>query len=239
MDPNEISLVMRQIYQAFVRVNELNYQVQFAKHMLRLKTEKLEQAGEVVAARQASRQKLATIAHELESETSFVAEGLQRRRKQLDAAKSPREYDSLKLQIELDEVKSDRLTDETITALSHLEESETALEEAQKNWQACQNAWETARNDCESIETDALQKIQKALEDSKNLSKDLPKDHANILTRLFREGNEPLAPIVDDAYCGSCHEGLPPDAVLKVKEGMALCCFSCGKLLFFSNEDVP
>ena len=246
VDPNEISQSLHQIYQAFMHVNELNYQIQFAKHMLRLKSEKLEHASEVLAERQASRQELATIARELESKTSLVSEGLQRRRRQLDGAKSPREYDSLKLQIELDEANSDRLTDETLIALSRLEESEAALEEAQKVWQDCRNAWETASKDCQSIETDALQKIQKALEVSKNLSKELPRDHANIIARFLKAGNdlivkagdEPIAPIIDDVYCGSCHEGLPPDVVLKVKEGMALCCFSCGKLLFIPNGDV-
>ncbi len=238
MDSNELSRLLWQIHQVYARVNELKYQIQFAKHMLRLKTESLKQASDVVAERQASRQKFATIAVELESEANYVAEGLERRREQLDIAKSPREYDSLKLQIELDEAKSDRLTEEAIVALSHLEESEAALEEAQKIWRGCQTAWEMASNDCKTIEADALQKIQESLKSAGVLSERLPRDHASIVTRLVKDGNEPMAPIVDGVCCGYCQEGLPPDVVLKVREGKALCCLSCGKLLFIPAGDV-
>ena len=238
MDSKEISRSMNQVYHAFLRVNELNYQIQRAKHTLRLKTERLTEASAVLAERQASYDKFALVAQELERETEFVAENLRRRREQLNAAKSSREYDSLKLQIEMDEAKSDRLTDETISALSNLEESEVALADAKKAWQDRQTVWETATKEFKSIEAEGRRNIQKTLEDARILTADLPKDHANAIARNLKNGNEPIAPVVDDAYCGACNEGLPPDVVLKIKEGAALCCYSCGKLLFIPDGDV-
>ena len=236
MNAKEVSQIMNQIHQAFLRINELNYRIQRARHEVVIKAEGLKKAENLLTERQASHQKLEIVAQELEHEADFVSRGLKRRREQLNVAKSAREYDSLKLQIEMDEAKSNRLTDETIVALSNLEKSEIELAEIQKRYKDDLTAWETANKEFHLTEAETLQEIQKTLERSKKLSENLPMEHGSIIARLVNDGNEPLAPIIDDLYCGSCNEGLPPEVVLNVKEGSALCCASCGRLLFISEE---
>ncbi len=236
MDANEISRLMNQLYLTLERVNELRYQIERAERVASVKEVALKNAIGVYEKQSALKQKLTVAAQTLEREATQVAETLNRRREQLDSAKSDREYEALKLQIGMDEAKNDRLADETLTALSELEEADTVLNKFRQNVQECDNALELAKNSLKTIRRASEKEILETETRAKDIIGSLPREYVGFCSRLAHKEDGPIAPVVDKDYCGACNQSLPPDVVLKVSSGVATCCTSCGKLLFIPES---
>ncbi|MGI6401207.1 MAG: zinc ribbon domain-containing protein [Thermoguttaceae bacterium] len=237
MDSKKIMLLMNRLYQARQGVQEQQYQIERAHHLFKLKASALKKAKEEFEESLAAKHKLSVAALELENEAARVSERLKKRREQMNSAKSNREYESIKLQVELDEAKNDRLVEETLEAISALEDATAVYDERQKVAKERQNDFETTQAESNTAESDAQSKIQDLQASIEKLVASLPGELHSIYNRLASERDDPIAPVVDNKYCGACNAELPPALVIKVRSGGASCCTTCGSLLFIPMQE--
>ena len=169
-----------------------------------------------------------------EREAEEATNDLERRRAQRDAASSRREYDSLQMQIELDEKKCDRLADDALAALEVVDQLDAQVDALRVQIADAKEAASLAQDAAVKQTEESNSRIAEvearvaALEDSMPLALHVA---YNQVTAIFG-ADDAIAALDDDDYCGACHQGQPVDVSFKTRAGTPTTCASCGRLLY-------
>lgn len=242
MTGKEVSLLMDELHRIHRQIGDINHRAKRLKQTLLGLTAELESAKASVKEKNDVKQKLLLDVKEKERDAALGAQNLQRRQEQLNMAKSDREYQTIKLQIELESKKSDSLADAALVALSAVDKADEEIKSSEKAVELAQEKLRSFKSKL-AEETPVLKAdMERTTGRLRDAESRLPHEFAGLYASCVKKygGQESLAPIVDDVYCGSCNIQIPLDDVLKIQSGSPFCCFSCGRLLFMppqlSNE---
>lgn len=217
----------RQLNELAARRTKADRKVQIArkKHqdaLARLETVKKEQTQIVLAARE--KEKLVA-----QSEAALA-----KRRTQLLEAKNNKEHQSLKEQIDTDLASNNRLADEALDLMGKAEEFEThiadvtmEITEAEKGIAAS----EALVQEEGPILVQDIELFSGKLAETIEL---LPREYKGIYERMVAlyGGENGMAPIVDQSFCGNCRQQIPIRYIAQICENKPFVCQSCGRLIF-------
>lgn len=237
MDGKEIAALIDELHRIHRTLAELNYRLQRGRRAIAAGVAAQKKAADALAARRAEKQNLLLAAKEKERESDAAAQELERRRAQLDAAKSNREYESIQIQIESIAYKNDELAEAAFEALTAAEEFDAEVERAETELKETSELLEKARNAAAEAEPKLIADVERTQGRLRETEGRLPRDWAGLYARLVKDfgGEETFAPLTGEGYCGSCRRRLPVETVAKVCGGAALVCPACGRLLYMAE----
>jgi predicted nucleic acid-binding Zn-ribbon protein len=130
------------------------------------------------------------------------------------------------------------LEDEIIETLEQIDQAQAQIAEAESTLAA-------AREKQESVGAE-VQKQQPVLEDDvgrleaelKRCEAQLPPTVRDMYQRIVRGRGEDALAIVEDEFCGGCHQHVPLNVQAEIRLSHPMFCRSCGRLLYFP-ENAP
>lgn len=173
-----------------------------------------------------------------EGRYSMIDAALQKRKAQLDAAKSNKEYTTLKDQIADDQRRNDALADEILAQTEKVEEFAPRLTEAQ-------NAIDQARAAQSAVESELRQLVPELKESSEHLQselrlklKEVDTEFAPPLREALRafDGDQAMAPVEGEYFCGGCRMEIPMQYIVALCEGKPYTCGSCGRFIYLPKD---
>jgi predicted nucleic acid-binding Zn-ribbon protein len=185
-------------------------------------------------------------AREAEDRFNLIDSALQKRKTQLSEAKSNKEYLSLKEQIADDQRRNDALAEKTLELAEQAEEFVPLVEKAEREIAEAKEAQQT-------VEKEFRELVAAVKEDTERIQKEL---HLQIreVDRKFAaplsqalasfDGDEAMAPVEGERYCGGCRMEIPMQYIVSLCEGNPYTCCSCGRFIYLpkgfvinNNED--
>ena len=173
-----------------------------------------------------------------EGRYGMIDAALQKRKAQLDAAKSNKEYTTLKDQIADDQRRNDALADEILAQTEKAEEFAPRLAEAQ-------DAIDRARAAQSAVESELRQLVPELKESSEHLQselrlklKEVDADFAPPLREALRafDGDQAMAPVEGEYFCGGCRMEIPMQYIVALCEGKPYTCGSCGRFIYLPKD---
>lgn len=229
-----VSELMERLHRIHRQISELNGRLRKGGILINLHKEKEIQLQKKLDEVKQEQSKLILEARNQENLLKTNEETIKKRKSQLLEAKNNKEYSMLKTQIELDEKENDRIADDALNALSAAEDFLETVQAAQKDLDTVsQEVRDKEKNWIEEkpiIEADLV----RCKERLKQAESELNKDFKELYKRLIEGygGEEALAPIVNQVYCGFCNHQIPIHFISEVNNGNAKTCPSCGRLLY-------
>ena len=165
----------------------------------------------------------------LESENAIA-----RRKTQLAESKNNKEFQALKAQIAHDEQENSRLADEVLEAMDTGEKfAQTVLDAEEELKKTIQN-YETSKKQFQLEEPTIRADIQRYTGELQAAENELPREFREVYDRLVKShgGDQALAVVTNQKYCGGCNQTLPINFIALVIQGKPVPCSSCGRLLY-------
>jgi uncharacterized protein len=157
-------------------------------------------------------------------------------RGKLNTAASNREYQILKEQIAADEMAKSVLEDEIIEALEHCDSFGPKIAEADKGLAAARERLgqiQTQVNQQEASIRADIERLDAELKESEEMLPPLVRD---VYQRLVRSRGEDAMAMVEDGFCGGCHQQVPLNVQAEIRMAHPMFCRSCGRLLYLAEE---
>ncbi len=233
MDGKIITELLDELRRIHRQLGELNYRIDRFKRVVAASQSSVVKATANLKAQNELKQTVLLKARSQEKEAADALRELERRRAQLDMAKSNREYEQIKLQIELEERKSDATADAALEALANVDAEDAKLKERNDELTAAKEKLAKAQEDLSTNEPKLRKEIENATARLRNAESRLPREFAGQYERAVTNfGGDALAPLSDGGFCGSCDRQIPTETIMKVCTGTAVLCTSCGRLLY-------
>lgn len=226
--------LLQGIYRFHRQLNELAARQKKADRKVQIAQKKRNDALAALEAVKKEQTELLLAAREKEKLVAQSEAALNKRRTQLSEAKNNKEYQSLKDQIETDQGMNNRLADEALDLMEKAELFEENIASAKE---------EVAASEKAIVEAEALVR-----EESPILAQDielfsgklaetvgrLPREYRGIYERMVAAfgGENGMAPIVDQSFCGNCRQQIPIRYIAQICENKPFVCQSCGRLIF-------
>ena len=215
--------------------------------------ERLERGPRVVRAHQANVERLETELQKLRDEAlalriatddkqNQLASGetsITKRRQQVQAAASNREFQALQDEIAAAERTNEVLEIEILEALDKLDGYDRRIEQAvaavAKGRQEVEKAAEAVAKQEPHIRGD----IERLRGELQHCESDLPGDFRETYHRVIRQkGEDALAPVQGE-FCGGCNQHVPVNMINDLMLNRPVTCKSCGRLLYLPEDYSP
>ena len=234
MKAEDISALIDELFRAHRRIEELRYKLKRFEETAASRSSTLSKLRGALEAKQNEKKSVLVELNQREREAEIANSSLEKRREQLNCAKSDREYEAIKVQIELDEKKTERLTDLALETLGTIDEIDSDIKELENQISDSQKRVDQAIDELNEQRPQILVRINEVEQLIRGVEENLPRDFQAPYARAkeMHGESDATAPIVDNEYCGGCNQGVPKDFILKVKSGNPVCCSSCGRLLY-------
>lgn len=173
-------------------------------------------------------------------ENTFIAseESLDRRRKQLTEAKTNKEYQSLSGQISVDQLKNNQLAEETLKFQEEVEKFKAVVVEAEAEAKKYEENLAKAKKEREEsipgIKEDLAATAAKLAEEEKKIPRDFASSYRQTVDTYG--GNDGLAEVVEECYCGSCRQLIPARFLVDLQSGRPYVCKSCNHMLYIKDK---
>ncbi|MGE5193362.1 MAG: zinc ribbon domain-containing protein [Deltaproteobacteria bacterium] len=150
----------------------------------------------------------------------------------LNQAASNREFDIIRQQIDADAMANSVLEDEILDALEKVDAAQIAIKKLEE--EVAQAKVDETRVAAEIAAAQPgfearLAELRKAIT---NAEARLPENMVVPYRRLVQAHGAGALAEVDGNTCSSCYVSLPPPMVMQVRDGQALFCKTCGRLLY-------
>jgi len=165
----------------------------------------------------------------LESENAIA-----RRKTQLAESKTNKEFQALKAQITVDEEANSLLADEVLEAMEASEKFVQTVQSTEEELKKAVQQYETSTKQFQAEEPTIRADIQKYTEELHAAESELPREFREVYDRLVKShgGDQALAMVTNQKYCGGCNQTLPINFIALVIQGRPVPCSSCGRLLY-------
>ena len=167
--------------------------------------------------------------HNEEGERSIT-----RRKTQLAESKSNKEFQALKMQIAADEAANAVLADEALEAMEIAEKYSSTVAAAEVELKKSMEIYDTTKKNFAEEEPVIRAAFARCSGELKAAENELKHDFREIYDRLVKShgGEEALAVIANQKFCGGCNQTLPINSIALVIQGKPTTCSSCGRLLY-------
>lgn len=226
--------LLQRIHRLHRQLNELAGRRQRAERRVRAAEKRKNDA--IVALEGTKKEQTVLLLQAKERENLFgqSESALTKRRTQLSEAKNNKEYQSLKEQIDADQHINNRLADEVLDLMgkaenysAEVEKAKTFIAESEAGIATAQKEWEA---ELPVLDTDIVH-FTGALADAVEA---MPRDFRGLYKRIVDRfgGEEGMAPVVEQKFCGSCRRQIPIQYIAKLCGNEPFSCQSCGRFLY-------
>ncbi|MBP5623172.1 MAG: hypothetical protein J6X44_14290, partial [Thermoguttaceae bacterium] len=231
MTGKEIAQLMDELHRIHRQIVDINFCEQKLKRSFAFSRGQVDTARKGLEFKQDAKQKALLDVNEKEREAARVAQELERRKEQLDLAKSDREYEALKIQIQLEERKNDSLADLALEALVAVDEIDEEVKLAELKLKEAEAVLKKAKLACEESFPKLAADLERTRQRLREAESRLPREWSGKYARCVSDfgGEDAIAPLSNGGYCGSCNCQIPIETVMDVCSGSAICCSSCGR----------
>ena len=235
---NAIASLLAEIHHIQRRLSDLNARLARGPKMIQVQKST---ADRILLQREqvrAEHRLLSQAAKLKEDQLAQSEAALTRRKTQMQEAKTNKEFEALKLQVQADEATNGLLADETFLAMDKAEKfmpNITAVEQELQTANAMlQKTQATVAGEQPAIEVDMAQCAARL----KDTEQKLPPAFREIYSRLAKSmgGEQSLAQIYDQKFCGGCRQLIPINFIAQVLHGKPVTCKSCGRLLYMTES---
>ena len=235
---NDIAPLMAEIHHIQRQLSDLNSRLARGPKMIQVQKDAAERIQARLEQVRAEYCLLSQTAKFKEGELALSETALNRRKLQMQEAKTNKEFEALKLQVQVDEASNNSLADEAFLALEKAEKFAPNIVVVEQELQAANELLQKTQikiaDELPTIETDIAQCSARL----KEAEQKLPYDFREIYLRLSRSmgGEQSMAQIYDQKFCGGCRQAIPINFIAQVLHGKPVTCKSCGRLLYMTED---
>ena len=235
-----ISELMVTLHRYHRQLTELRYRLKKGEQLIEYNKTRLGTAQQELEKRTAEQTRMRLAAKENETRLKTFEEGLKKRRTQLGEAKTNKEHQALKDQIEQDEKTGSTLADEVLAALDEVDKFTPTVDEARKEVERLEKLIAEAQTEYDQerpvIEADIVTYSGRLAKQEEDLPLPFEEPYRRLVEKLG--GEEAMAPIVNGNYCGHCNTLIPIHFVADICNGRPFTCQACGRLLYVPEDYV-
>ncbi|MGL4593431.1 MAG: zinc ribbon domain-containing protein [Thermoguttaceae bacterium] len=179
-------------------------------------------------------------ANRKEQEVAANDQAIARRKEQLQASKTNKEYQALLLQIKADEAARSVLDDEAIEAIENVEQFAKKLPAAEADLKKSQEVFQTSQKKFLAEKPEFEAEIKRITEELSKIEVLLPREFREVYDRLVQSvgGTAALAVVVNQHFCGECNYRIPINSLARLLQKMPIVCSSCARLLYVPSDFV-
>lgn len=235
-----ISELMVTLHRFHRQLTELRYRLKKGERLIEYNKTRLIAAQQELEKRSAEQTRMRLVVKESETRLKTFEEALKKRRTQLGEAKTNKEHQALKDQIELDERTCSSLADEVLAALEEVDLFSSTVEEARKEVEQISALIAKAQAEFTEeqpvIQADIVTYTARLAKQEEELPFPFEEPYRRLVEKLG--GEEALAPIINGNYCGHCNTLIPIHFVADICNGRPFTCQVCGRLLYVPTDYV-
>lgn len=235
MANDSLAELMGRIHRIHKQISDLRGRLERAPRLLQAQQANEAKIKERLEKVKEEYQTLLKLARDKEKHFTISEEAITKRKTQLQEAKNNKEFQALKLQINADEAANSLLADETLEAMEKAERFYPKVseieEELKKSHEIQEKTQKTIEKESPALQVE-IERCQKLLEEAET---EIPFKFREPYHRLVRGlgGEQAMAAISDQNFCGGCRQLVPINMVSQVVQGETpLLCKSCGRLLY-------
>jgi predicted nucleic acid-binding Zn-ribbon protein len=154
----------------------------------------------------------------------------------LNQAASNREFDIIRAQIEADTVANSVLEDEILDALEKVDTAQIDIKRLEEELARAKADETRAAADISAAQPGLQSRLGELHKAIANAEARLPENVIVPYRRLAQAYGAAALAEVDGTTCTSCYVSLPLQMVVQVREGQALFCKTCGRLLYMQSK---
>jgi len=231
---NHIAPLLAEIHQIQRQLSDLNSRQLRGPKMIQVQKDAAERIHTRLEQVKAEHRQLVQAAKFKEEQLAQSEAALSRRKSQMQEAKTNKEYQALRLQVDADEAANGALADEALLALEKAEKFAPNITSVEQELEAANEmlakTQKVITEESPTIEADIVRCSARL----KEAETSIPKDFRDIYLRLTKSmgGEQSLAQIYDQNFCGGCRQSIPINFIAQVLHGKPVTCTSCGRLLY-------
>ena len=231
---NSIASLLEEIHHIQRQLSDLNSRLRLGPRMIQTQLVAAEQITIRLEQTRAEYRQLVKAAKAKEEQLMQSEAALNRRREQMQAAKNNKEFQALKLQIQADETTNGVLADEALEAMEKVEKFASNVEAIEKELQQIRDQLKKTESSIAEEHPVIEADVARCSERLEAAEAKIPKEFKDIYMRLTRSmgGEQALASISEQNFCGGCRQLIPINFVAQVVQGKPVACKSCGRLLY-------
>lgn len=206
--------------------------------IIQAQTKMLDQSKEKLEKTREEHQKLLLYAKEKERQMVAAEAALEKRKTQMNEAKTNKEFQALKSQVAADEVANSVLADEVLEAMEKTEKFAPKVDEAEAEWKKAGELLEATQKNTAQEQPVIKADIARLTEELQANEKRLPGDFHEVYGRLIKHlgGHEAIAVVVKNKYCGSCNQLIPINSLARILQQKPVTCSCCARLLYVPKD---
>lgn len=230
--------VLERIHQLQSRLGDLNGRLRRGPMVLKTQEKNVAKQQGLLDQINENLHKLQAEAKRKELEVAANDQAIAKRKTQLQEAKTNKEYQALQMQIKADEAARGVLDDEALEAIEKVETYAENIPEAEAELRKVQELYEKTKGKFFEEKPGIEAEIEKFNALLKEEEVKLPRDFKEIYERLLRSvgGNEALAVVVNQKYCGGCNHQIPINSLAQILQKRPITCSSCARLLYVPED---
>ncbi len=229
--------IFRRLHGLHQVLEELRGRMMKGPRLAQAYARQVQQAEQVLESARKAHQDLKMVAHRKQMDYDQKLADIQRRKSQLMQAKDNREYQVLKDQIAADEMAASVLADEALELMDRAEASTRSVAECEEKVAAAKRQAEQWSEEFSRQEPTIRAEIERVESELRRAESMLAGDVREMYQRVVRlKGSSALAPVRGE-FCGGCNQHVPLNMRSKLKLGEYVYCHSCGRMLFYAEEE--
>lgn len=224
----DLHLLHQQLRELRARVERGPKQLEARRQHLARKEAELEEARAAV-------KRLRVVADQKDLELKQIEAKTAEAQRRLNEAKTNKEYQALRDQIDADKMAGSVLEDEILEHLAKIDERRALLatleQEVEKARADAAKFEQSVGDEGERLAAD-VQLIEQSLAEAE---KALPPDAHQAYERLVQARGADAMAAVDDGVCTGCYTAITPQMHTELLMNQLIFCKSCGRLLYLSK----
>ncbi|MBO7726176.1 MAG: hypothetical protein J6S40_06870 [Thermoguttaceae bacterium] len=234
----EIHEKIRYIHGLYRQLKTLAARYNNAQLRVRVQKKKTAEAEARYAELKAELDKMHAEIREAEGRYGLIDAALQKRKTQLDQAKNNKEYTSLKDQIADDQRRNDALADEILAQAEKAEEFAPRVAEAESQIEPARKAQAAVEKELRDLVPELRESSEHIQSELRQKIKEVDVEFAPPLREALRafDGDQALAPVEGEYFCGGCRMEIPMQYIVALCEGKPYTCGSCGRFIYLPKD---
>ena len=224
--------VLRTLHRIHRQLTDLKERLDRGPKHIRAAEANVQHRDELLSQTKAEAKALRMAADQKQLQLKAHEDKVQELRRKLNAAASNREYQALLEQIAADEMANSVLTDEILEALEKIDAFQKNIAEAEAALAAGKQKADEIRTEAALQEPSLMADITRLEAELQQSEATLPKETRDVYSRIVRSRGEDALALVENQYCGGCHQQIQLNMLNRIMLGEPVFCKTCGRLLY-------
>ena len=236
---NVTAETLRKLHRIRQQLNDLNERRERGPRVTRAHQANVERLENELEALTKEARSLRVATDDKQSQLASREASLEKRRLQLRAASSNREFQALQDEVAAAQKTNEILEVEILEAMEKLDEYDKGLEQAKA-------AVAKGREDAERVAVETREAeplirgdIERLRSELQQCEGELPGEFREMYRRVIRQkGEDALAPVQGE-FCGGCNQHVPVNQINEMMLNRPATCKACGRLLYLPEDYSP